>query len=269
MSQIDPNRPGSPVGQPPLSTRRAPVQKTSVLAVLSLVLGLLFCIPFAAPTFGLVCGIIALVLISKSDGLVKGKGLAVAGVIISALVLVAHVALAALFIVVAWPAMNLPPQLVESFIRDVAHDDFGSARTRLSAGTAAQVTDDQLATLKRRLADGYGTIQSVSLDFGGRAFASGVAPPAGGWSQTQAWQTNWRGGGGAAAVTYSGPPTPIPIKCEFSKRTVYGVMMMTVDPSARMEPPLFVDSFTLIGAQGLWSFPFKEAETQPTSQPND
>lgn len=53
--------------------------KTSGLAIASLVLGLLGC----TSLFGLICGIIALVKIGKSQGRLGGKGLAIAGVCIS------------------------------------------------------------------------------------------------------------------------------------------------------------------------------------------
>ncbi len=55
-----------------------PEEKTNVLAILSLIFAFLF------PPLGLIFGIIALVQISK-DPFQKGKGLAIAGIIISIL----------------------------------------------------------------------------------------------------------------------------------------------------------------------------------------
>ena len=65
----------------------APVPpKTSGLAISSLILGLLgFC--GLTAIVGLILGIIAMVRISKSEGRLKGQGLAIAGVIISAVFL--------------------------------------------------------------------------------------------------------------------------------------------------------------------------------------
>jgi hypothetical protein len=57
--------------------------RTSVLAIVSLIFGLLGCTLVGAMV-GLVCGIIAMVRISKSGGRLKGDGLALAGIIVSA-----------------------------------------------------------------------------------------------------------------------------------------------------------------------------------------
>lgn len=67
---------------PPLP---APAQ-TSVLAVLSLVFGILGC-TFIGAVAGLVCGLVAKARISKSGGRLKGDGLALAGIIISGVML--------------------------------------------------------------------------------------------------------------------------------------------------------------------------------------
>ena len=74
-----PTLPNSPAAAP------APV-KTSGLAVASLILGFLgFC--GLTAIVGLILGIVALVQISKSEGRLKGQGLAIAGIIISAVFL--------------------------------------------------------------------------------------------------------------------------------------------------------------------------------------
>ena len=59
------------------------------MAIASLVLGILaFCIPCIAAIIGLVLGIIALISIGKSNGRLKGTGLAVTGITLSAISLV-------------------------------------------------------------------------------------------------------------------------------------------------------------------------------------
>lgn len=72
---------------PTLPTAPPEPAKTSGMAVASLILGFLgFC--GLTALVGLVLGIIAMVRISKSEGRLKGQGLAIAGVIISAVFLV-------------------------------------------------------------------------------------------------------------------------------------------------------------------------------------
>lgn len=63
-----------------------PPAKLSHLAWLSLVLGLLLCIP-GAPIVGLICGFVARSRIARSNGQLKGNGLALAGIIVSAVML--------------------------------------------------------------------------------------------------------------------------------------------------------------------------------------
>lgn len=55
---------------------------TNPLAIVSLVSGILCCIPFVAPITAIVTGAIAINQIDQSAGSTKGKGLAVAGIIL-------------------------------------------------------------------------------------------------------------------------------------------------------------------------------------------
>jgi hypothetical protein len=78
--------------------------KTSGLAVASLVCGLLGCLGVTA-IVGLVLGIIGLRQINRSEGRLGGRGLAIAGIVISALMLL--VVLVALGMTAAlWPALS-------------------------------------------------------------------------------------------------------------------------------------------------------------------
>ena len=76
----------SPNEQAPLPTG------TSPLAMVSLVLGILGCIP-PLGLVGLICGIIALVGINKSQGRLPGKGTAIAAIVVSPLMTLIIVAL--------------------------------------------------------------------------------------------------------------------------------------------------------------------------------
>ena len=59
--------------------------KTSGLAIASLILGILgFCTFGLAGIAGFILGIVGLIVISKSAGQIKGGGLAIAGIIVSA-----------------------------------------------------------------------------------------------------------------------------------------------------------------------------------------
>ena len=74
-----------PVNPPPLIPNNLPVSRLSALAVWSLILsllGILLCFPALG---GLILGIVALVYIGKANGALRGRGLAISGIIIGAL----------------------------------------------------------------------------------------------------------------------------------------------------------------------------------------
>jgi len=81
---------GDTLAQPPtlpnLPASAPTPPRTSGLAITSLILGVLGACGFTA-IIGLILGILALVQISKSEGRLKGQGLAIAGVIVSAVFL--------------------------------------------------------------------------------------------------------------------------------------------------------------------------------------
>jgi len=76
-----------PPSLPNLPAAAAPLVKTSGLAIASLILGFLGIACGITAIVGLVLGVVALVQISKSQGQLKGNGLAIAGVIVSAVFL--------------------------------------------------------------------------------------------------------------------------------------------------------------------------------------
>ena len=79
-----------PLARPPMITRQASdsysVPKTSAGAVVSLIFGIIGCIPIFA-LVSLIVGIVALNSISHSEGRLGGKGMAIAGIILSSVML--------------------------------------------------------------------------------------------------------------------------------------------------------------------------------------
>ncbi|OQA03346.1 MAG: hypothetical protein BWY69_00516 [Planctomycetes bacterium ADurb.Bin401] len=71
---------------PVIQDEPPPFAKTSTLAIWAFVLGIMGLFSFLVTSLpAIVCGIISLVKISKSCGRLKGKGLAIAGIVISAI----------------------------------------------------------------------------------------------------------------------------------------------------------------------------------------
>lgn len=254
MTQFD----EAPIGPPP-GGGLPEIPRTSKAAIASLVFSLcavFVCIPFLTPLAGLIFGIVALVGISHSGGRRKGKGLAVAGVVISTLAVLMHIGLTVAAVGVLKVA-HVPPQIVTSFLEEVERGDWPAARTHLSPDTADAVTDAQLTDLRDRLSESYGTIHAVTLDWSAQAFQSGRVESQQAWFGPQMYGGNWKAGGQAASAG------PIPIRLDFSGGTAYGVMTMYIDPNSRVAPPLFLESFKIMEGDGLWTFPPQPTTTKP------
>jgi type II secretory pathway pseudopilin PulG len=81
-------------------------KKTCVLAIVSLVLGCSFFVPFLGLFFslaGIILGIIALVTISKDEATLKGKGLAIGGIVAGAVGILVSIAV---LIAIALPSFS-------------------------------------------------------------------------------------------------------------------------------------------------------------------
>lgn len=102
--------------------------KTSVLAVFSLVLGLLVCPALA----GLACGIVARVRIARSNGRLKGGRWALAGIVVSAFMLV-----------LSFVAVGVLPSLVmKESMRRMTNPDNRASLFRLSQATRFYQNDN-------------------------------------------------------------------------------------------------------------------------------
>jgi len=116
--------------------------RTSVMAILSLVCSLVCFIP-GLSAIGSLLGIFALLGISKSEGRVKGTGLAVAGIVVGMLVSV------------IWfvGAIGLQKAMMQytslgQTISDIEAGDLTALRGELSSSTQAVLTDEMVAEFK-------------------------------------------------------------------------------------------------------------------------
>jgi hypothetical protein len=140
-------------------------QRTSIMAILSLVFGLL-CIP-GFGIVGALLGIAALFLISSSNGRLSGKGLAIAGLVISLLV-------SSLWIGFGYGAVKVlgvvKTQMVgpvNDTMTAIETGDYAAARKFLSPTTAAAVTDAHFDAFKAAYAAdaGAGAYKSMPDGF--------------------------------------------------------------------------------------------------------
>jgi len=106
-----------------------PVAKTSALAIWSFVLAMLGLFTFMITTLpALICGIIGLIKISKSNGQLKGKGLAIAGITIPIVSLVL-IFIISMLLAILMPALGNTKQLAQKMICATNLSGLGKAMT--------------------------------------------------------------------------------------------------------------------------------------------
>ena len=129
-------------GNPDVQLYREP-ERTSVLAILSLVFGVLGCCGGVTSVLGIPMAIISMIGISKSKGRVGGMGLAVGGLIVGLLTLALWVGMVFGMGGMMKVAITQFGATTEAILTDVQNGDFDAARQNL-ASPGNQTTDDEL-----------------------------------------------------------------------------------------------------------------------------
>jgi hypothetical protein len=81
--------PGAQVFAPPVPVARARrASRTNALAVISLVAGILCCLPVVSPGVAIVCGTLALGQIKANPEVEGGRGIAIAGIILGGMTVI-------------------------------------------------------------------------------------------------------------------------------------------------------------------------------------
>jgi len=124
--------------------------RTSVLAILALVFGLLCFIP-GLPLVGVICGIAALLMIPASNGRVTGKGLAAAGLVLSLLFSALQIGIVVGGSKVLGVFQNSLLAPAGTAMSAIESGDFVSARAVLTPTSAAKITDADFQAFR----DGY------------------------------------------------------------------------------------------------------------------
>lgn len=267
--------PGGPGGVVAFSPRPPAIQTTSGLAVASLVCALIICIPFVTPLLAVLFGIIALIGIARSAGRKRGTGLAAAGLVIGSLVLLAHVAMVVVTFALLTPFLRSAEQEFESFVLNVESGRLGEARALLTDDAQRKAGRSAHRELAALLDKEYGAFKSVSFDWSGGAYSRGVPRPV---SLVSPFAMAAQAGQGAQAG--AGLEYTMPIKAEFAKTgMVFGEVKFKIKANASAAThavaaatPRGIDSITLVGPSGPWTFPFPPAlspgSPSGTSAPN-
>jgi glycosyltransferase involved in cell wall biosynthesis len=138
-------------------------QRTSALAIGSLVCSLICCLP-VVPLLGAGLGVGALIGIGGSNGRVGGKGLAVAGIIIGVLMSIAQATVG----VMGVQGLNFFSQMVfgsaNQFMTQVEAGDYDAARGSF-AGNVAAFTDEQFEAFRDGYQGVYGSFVEIPTDW--------------------------------------------------------------------------------------------------------
>lgn len=276
-SMPPPVPPRGPGGVVAFTPPPPPMTTTSGLAVASLICALIFCFPFLTPLLAILFGIIALIGISRSNGRKRGTGLAAAGLVIGSLVLLAHVAVLVVLMAVWLPVKRNAETEFESFVLNVESGRLGEARAMLTDDAQKKAGRSAHHELAALLSREYGSFKSVKFDWSMGAYTRGVPQPSSLGNPFAAAANSAQGAQAGAGFEYS-----MPIKAEFAKAgTVYGEITFKIKASASagthavaVATPHGIDSITLVGPNGPWSFPFPPAAglpaptTAPGTDPN-
>lgn len=132
---------GQPYGQsfPGAGDPRQEGPPSKAMAIASLVLSFLFCVPVVAAIVSIVLGV--LVLRRSKDGRDHGRGLAIAGIVISTLVLLATIAFVVLIVVFGSQVKSVNDLEQGQCVNFSGVDDTSSTET-FSAITLAECTED-------------------------------------------------------------------------------------------------------------------------------
>ncbi len=181
--------------------------RTSVLAVTSLVLSLICCIP-GLGLLGSLFGVGAIIGIGNSRGRVGGRGVAVAGITIGLLVTIAWIGLA----VAVYRGIGTVSKLMygntNAFMASVENGDFDKARAIVS-GPVVSASDEQFEAFRDKYRAAYGSFVSVPTKF---------------WSEVLPAYIEIK----PQMQPYSGRQNIVPVPAEFDSGRV--LLLLIVDP---------------------------------------
>jgi 4-amino-4-deoxy-L-arabinose transferase-like glycosyltransferase len=135
-------------------------ERTSVLAIVALVLSLICIIP-GLGVLGAILAVVALVLISGSNGRVGGKGLAIAALVIGLLVSAVWVGGVMMVSTGLKTMTSMFGGSTASLLKAAEAGDFATARQQLDASVANSVTDADFQRFVTTYQSKLGTFTSV------------------------------------------------------------------------------------------------------------
>lgn len=134
---------GNPYANPS-ETSQPEQQKTSIAAVLSLICGIGCCIPFVTPILAMLFGTVGLIRIGISNGRLRGKGMALTGLILGIIATVAWSAVSIGGMQMVGAIYSTAIQPTDQAMQALEKDDFKGFRAILAPAVESQLSDDDL-----------------------------------------------------------------------------------------------------------------------------
>ncbi|MCR9075425.1 MAG: DUF4190 domain-containing protein [bacterium] len=151
-------------GNPDVQLYQEP-ERTSIMAILSLVMSLLGCCVFITAPIGVLLGIFGLIGTSKSNGRVGGKGLAIGGIIVGVLAMAIWAGIVFGFGGMMNVAIKQFGSTTESILSDIQSGDYDAARANM-AGPGSITSDEDLAAFNAAYTADLGSYVSMPSGFG-------------------------------------------------------------------------------------------------------
>lgn len=220
---------------------QAPVtgpERTSVMAILSLVCSLICCIP-GLGAIGALFGVGGLIGIKSSNGRVGGTGLAITGIILGMLATLLWI----VGVIAMSQAMALPGQMVKGPLEPIAARDVAEFRAYLDPQFGATVSDAEIVSFMDAVDDKMGALvgppESLMALMGafmevGEIYQQ-IQPP--GQPQPQnviPWPVEFDGGWAVVSIEFGPDPTGVTLKgvvISIGVITKDGTEIWLVDPA--------------------------------------
>jgi len=138
-------------------------QRTSAMAVVSLVMSLVCCIP-GLGLLGAAFGVVALMGIGRSRGRVGGKGMAMAGIIVGVLMTVAWISFAATTVSAFKKAAEQFYSPLNQMMTEIEAGDYDAARAVFPGAPIASATDEQFEAFRASYQAELGSFDSIPTD---------------------------------------------------------------------------------------------------------
>lgn len=209
-------------------------RRTSIAAILSLISSLIFCLPLLTQVLGILFGLVGLVSIARSEGRRKGTGLAVAGILVSILV----IAVWGLLGVGVYKGMKEVGTFPSAMMKDIMAGNITNARTKFEPTVNKNIGDTEITAFRSQLESEFGAFKGSEFDW---SFA--VFMELGKAGKSRQYQN----------------VIPFPISLRFERASISTIFEYEPDPQAQPQPgdlPFRFRRVTILSPNGsLWTFP--------------